>query len=73
MNLLEIKQYLTKVKIASLSNLCAYFGCESDLLRNMMMHWVRKGCIRQLEKSSNCGSCTQCDPTRLEIYEWVAG
>lgn len=68
MSLLEIKAYLTQVKIASLASLCAYFKCDSELCRNMMMHWVRKGCVRTAAKPASCGSCTKCGP---EIYEWI--
>jgi putative ferrous iron transport protein C len=73
MNLLEIKNYLMRVRIASLSSLCTYFNCESELLRNMLGHWVRKGCVRKCAKTANCGTkCVQCSPLVTEIYEWVA-
>jgi putative ferrous iron transport protein C len=73
MSLLEIKRYLSTVKIASLANLCAYFQCESDYLRHMLGHWVQKGCVRQCKKTPNCGvKCGQCNPLVTEIYEWVA-
>lgn len=72
MNLLEIKNYLMRVKMASLSSLSTYFNCDSDLLRNMLAHWIRKGCVRQCLKTSNCGTkCVQCSPSSIEIYEWV--
>lgn len=72
MNLLEIKNYLMRVKIASLASLCTYFNCDSQLLRNMLGHWVRKGCVRQCLKTSACGTrCTQCPTAATEIYEWI--
>ncbi len=72
MNLLEIKNYLQQVKIASLAQLCAYFKCDSELLRNMLHHWLRKGCIRKFSKTSVCGSaCNKCHLPVTEIYEWV--
>ena len=72
MSLLDIKKHLMQVKIASLSSLCVYFNCESDVLRNMLGHWMRKGCIRQFNKTAACGgNCTKCLPTMTEIYEWV--
>ena len=73
MNLLEIKNYLQQVKIASITKLCAHFNCDSDMLRNMMSHWMRKGCIRQFIQSSECGkTCGKCaTPPALEIYEWI--
>lgn len=72
MNLLDLKHYLTRVKIASLANLCSYFNCDSDLLRQMLGHWIRKGKVKQCKKTSNCGvKCTQCSTLVTEIYEWV--
>jgi len=72
MSLLEIKNYLMQVKIASLAKLCAHFNCESELLRNMMMHWTRKGCIRKFTQEPGCGkTCMKCVPQTVEIYEWI--
>lgn len=72
MGLLEIKNYLMKVRIASLSSLCVYFNCDSELLRAMLGHWVRKGCIRKCTKKDACGTkCMQCSTLTTEIYEWV--
>ena len=73
MSLLEIKCYLKQVKLASLLHLCYHFKCDSDLLRQMLTHWTRKGCIRQIIKTTSCGkTCHQCQPESTEIYEWVA-
>jgi hypothetical protein len=72
MSLLEIKNYLMQVKVASLSHLCVYFNCDSELLRNMMCHWQRKGCVRKFTKTPACGGqCNKCTPPVTEIYEWV--
>ena len=72
MNLLEIKKYLMTVKIASLANLCTYFNCESELLRQMLGHWMRKGCVRKCAQNACGTSCaSQCSPLKSEIYEWV--
>lgn len=72
MSLIEIKQYLMQVKMASLSSLCAYFNCEADLLRSMLTHWIRKGVVcRFTPESSACRSCMKCTPKTLEVYQWV--
>jgi putative ferrous iron transport protein C len=72
MGLLDIKNYLMQVKVASLPHLCAYFKCDADLLRNMMCHWLRKGCIRKFTSNPACGKqCHKCDVPAAEIYEWV--
>lgn len=72
MSLLELKQYLMKVKIASLSNMALCFNREPETLRHMLQHWVKKGCVRQCLKTPACGtSCGKCSPFMTEIYEWV--
>jgi len=73
MSLLEIKRYLMQVKIASLTSLCTYFNCDADVLRGMLAHWVRKGCVRQGLKTPACGKkCGQCTIPLTEIYEWIS-
>lgn len=73
MGLIEIKQYLMQIKVASLAHLCQYFNCESDLLRSMLCHWERKGCVRKFAKTPACGGqCHKCDVAVTEIYEWVS-
>ena len=72
MNLIDIKNYLKQVKIASLATLCSNFQCDADLVRCMMMHWTRKGTIRKFSKTPGCGgSCNKCDFAVTEIYEWI--
>jgi putative ferrous iron transport protein C len=72
MSLVDIKKYLMQVKISSLSSICIYFNAEPDTLRQMLGHWIRKGCIRQCMKTPSCGlRCVKCSPTITEIYEWV--
>ena len=73
MSLLEIKRYLMNVKMASIETLSAHFHCQSDVLRDMILHWVRKGCVRQFSQSSPCAkTCGKCaTPPVLEIYEWI--
>jgi putative ferrous iron transport protein C len=72
MNLIEIKHYLMNVKLTSLASLSLYFNAEPDVLRQMLNHWVRKGCVRQCLKTPACGvKCGKCSPATTEIYEWV--
>ena len=72
MSLMEIKKYLMQVRITSLSSICVYFNAEPALLRQMLSHWIRKGCVRQCAKTPACGtSCGKCSPALTEIYEWV--
>ena len=72
MSLLDIKNYMMKVRMASLSSLCVYFNSEASVLRDMLAHWVRKGKMRQCMKTPRCGvKCGQCSVASTEIYEWV--
>lgn len=72
MSLLEIKQYMITVKVATLSSLCAHFNADPGTLRCMLSHWVNKGKIRQAAKKPACGShCFKCPSATTEVYEWV--
>jgi putative ferrous iron transport protein C len=74
MSLLDIKKYLLQVKMTSLASACTYFNIDADLLRQMLGHWIQKGCVRQCMKTPACGSkCGKCVPETTEIYEWVGG
>jgi putative ferrous iron transport protein C len=72
MSLLEIKKYLLEVKIASLAKIAAHFNCDAEVVRTMLTHWLRKGCIRKFTPEAGCGkTCMKCVPQTVEIYEWV--
>lgn len=72
MNLLDIKQHMMEVKMASLSSLSVRFHGDTELLRAMLAHWVRKGKLRQCMKTPRCGvSCGMCSAHTTEIYEWI--
>ncbi len=71
MSLLALKQHLQEVKMASLGKIAEHFKCDADLMRDMLKHWVRKGCVRQFSKTPGCGKqCGQCKISEYEIYEW---
>lgn len=72
MSLVDIKNHMMQVKIASLTSLCAKFGTDADTLRCMLSHWINKGCLRQCLKTPACGSkCMKCPSSATEIYEWI--
>ena len=72
MSLVDLKKYLQQVRISSLSTISAYFNAEPDTLRQMLGHWIRKGCIKQCMKTPACATvCGKCSPLTTEIYEWV--
>jgi putative ferrous iron transport protein C len=72
MSLIDIKQHMMQVRMATLGSLCAIFNAEAETLRCMLQHWVRKGKIRQCMKEPACGTrCFKCPATATELYEWV--
>jgi putative ferrous iron transport protein C len=73
MSLLDIRNHMMQVKMASLASLCSLFKVEPDTLRCMLSHWIRKGKMRQCSKKPACGSkCFKCPTATIEIYEWIA-
>lgn len=72
MSLLDLKQHLTQVKMASLGSIAEHFHCDAELMRNMLSHWVRKGCLRHFTKTAGCAKhCAKCAVADYEIYEWL--
>lgn len=72
MSLLAIRDYLIKNKAASLKALSQHFQCDIELLRQMMRHWIQKGCVRCFTRTPLCGSrCGQCPLAEVELYEWL--
>jgi hypothetical protein len=74
MILSELRDYLKGRQHVSLRDLSLHFNIDADALRGMLQIWIAKGRVRKVaaESRSECGtSCCQCDPSILEIYEWV--
>ena len=72
MSLLDIKQHMVKVKMATLGNLCILFNTDPETMRCRLSHWMQKGKIRQCLKKPACGSkCFKCPTSSTELYEWV--
>ena len=71
MSLLELKQHLMQTKVTTLGGIAQHFHCDPELMRSMLSHWVRKGCLRQFSKTPACGKrCADCSVLDYEIYEW---
>jgi hypothetical protein len=72
MILSELRSYIKEKKRVTLNELVIHFNVEADALRGMISKWMSKGKIRQLPVGDGCGStCSKCDPTLTEFYEWV--
>ncbi|OQK18023.1 sugar metabolism transcriptional regulator [Methyloprofundus sedimenti] len=72
MILSELRDYLKQQQRLSLLEMANHFDIEADALRGMLLKWISKGKVRQLDKGSACGTgCCKCDPAMTELYEWV--
>ncbi|OGT54448.1 MAG: hypothetical protein A3F17_07600 [Gammaproteobacteria bacterium RIFCSPHIGHO2_12_FULL_41_15] len=70
--LLAIKNYLMTKKTASLQELSCHFQKSPDMMRDLLGHWVRKGCVRQPYKPEGCGTrCHGCPAAEVELYQWM--
>lgn len=72
MSLIDIKNHLMQVKVATLTSLCLLFKVRPETMRAMMSHWINKGKVRHCMKTPACGSqCFKCPQASTEVYEWV--
>ncbi|WP_405229169.1 FeoC-like transcriptional regulator [Lentisalinibacter sediminis] len=71
MILSQLREYLKTQRRASLADMALHFRCEPDALRGMLNKWVAKGRVEKLPEGAACASCCQCEPERVEIYEWT--
>ena len=72
MILSELKNYLKKNKRVTLNEVVIHFDIDADALRGMIDRWICKQKVQRLPSGDGCGStCSKCDPTLSEVYEWV--
>lgn len=72
MILSDIKRYLIQRGQASLGDIALHVDTQPDAVRGMLEQWMRKGRVRRHLATSACGgSCSKCDPSSTEIYEWI--
>ena len=52
---------------------CIHFDTESDEMRGMLEHWIRKGKVKKyaFEESCRSGCLNCCNDGAMEIYEWM--
>ena len=68
----ELARYLRANRRAAVRDLAYRFDTEPDALRGMLDTLERKGRIRKLPTYTPCaGGCSHCDPSTIELYEWV--
>lgn len=70
MMLSDLNRYFSQNKRVCMSDLVNKFNASPEALRGMIDMLVAKKRIVRLAAKSDCSGCTQCDPDRLEVYEW---
>ena len=72
MILKNIRLYLQQRRQATLGDIARHFDSEPGAVQGMLDQWIRKGKVRRSLATSSChSSCGKCDPTAIEIYEWL--
>lgn len=72
MILSKIADYLAGRQRVALIDLAHHLGSDPEAVRPMLATLERKGRVRKLPVGTPCtGGCSQCEPTSIEIYEWV--
>jgi hypothetical protein len=69
--LIELRDYLSTRKRASIADLAGRFEVEASALEGMLAAWAAKGRIRRLRDRLPCGTCGKCESATTDIYEWV--
>lgn len=67
----DLQTYIAKHGTVSMADLSLHFRTDNQAIQPMLAKLIRKGRIRKLPASKNCGSCTSCEQSALELYEWV--
>jgi len=72
MMLLDIKEHLRTNGSTAVRDLALKFNITQEKAKSMLEHWVKKGLIRKQAPGSLCQSgCRSCEPSTIEIYEWI--
>lgn len=72
MILSRVNDYLRERRRATLTDMALGLGATPDALRDMLAILERKGRVRRLPTGTACGGgCSKCDPSSIELYEWM--
>ncbi|WP_457673517.1 FeoC-like transcriptional regulator [Thiolapillus sp.] len=70
----DIRGYLQERGQAPLADIARHLDVTSEVARDMLERWIRKGKVHRMMATPACGSsCSQCDPSTTEIYVWGEG
>ncbi|GAB0148516.1 FeoC-like transcriptional regulator [Marichromatium gracile] len=67
----DLTSHLRTQGRAALRDLSYRFDTDPEALRGMLELLERKGRVRKLPGGTPCSGCCSCDPTAIELYEWV--
>lgn len=68
----QLKLHFQLNNVLSLYDVMLRFNVDEMLARQLLQHWLKKGCVCPAERKANCGtSCQQCHPAMTEMYQWV--
>lgn len=74
MSLLELKEYLQKRDIVTMSDLSIHFRASPETLEPMLKHWIRKGKLSKEGAGDPCGkkhgTCS-CHYNQQIYYKWL--
>jgi FeoC like transcriptional regulator len=70
--LLQIRDYLRHVRVASNQQIAREFHLDLQALQPMLDLWLRKGVIERCQKKSACQSrCFKCNTQALTFYQYI--
>lgn len=71
--LLALRDFIKKVKIASIEQLSREFHVSTDALEPMLDIWINRGVVKkQVNATCNSVSCFACGIKNLAYYQWIA-
>jgi hypothetical protein len=72
MDLIILKQYLQKRKIAPLHDIALHFRTDVNTIEPMLDLWIGKKKVKKHSGNLGCQKgCCACDPSTIVSYEWI--
>ena len=67
----DIQTYIAKHHTVSMADLTLHFQADEEAIEPMVNKLFRKGRVRKIPVPEQCGGCSCCSPSGLELYEWT--
>jgi len=69
---IDIRQYLSERKFATLNDIAVHFRKTTETVSPLLDLWIRKGKVVKYDNNLGCRKgCCKCDPAAVITYEWV--